>query len=915
MKKIASLLVLAFIGFYAQAQVTQTASVEGITEYELENGLKVLLFPDNSSQTITVNITYKVGSRHEGYGEKGMAHLLEHLVFKGTPNHPDIPKELSARGARPNGTTWYDRTNYFETFNATDDNLDWALDLEADRMVNSYIAKKDLESEFSVVRNEFESGENSPVGVLMQKVISASFLWHNYGKSTIGNRSDIERVPIENLKAFYKKFYRPDNAVLMVTGKFETDKTLALIEKKFADIKNPDAPIRDIPTIEPPQDGEKRVTLSRAGDLQVLSTLYHTPAGADEDFSALAIVENVLTSQPSGRLYKALVDGKKASSLWSFSPFTKEPSFMYFNVDVPSDKSLMEAEKTMLAVFDGLAENPITEEELKRAKANLMKQMDQINRNSSYLGTYMSEFIGAGDWRLSFIHRDRIEAMTLDKVNAALKKYFIKTNRTIGNFIPTKSPERVAIPHAMGVDLMVKGYKGRKGFDAGEAFDVSYDNIQNRLNSGKLGSTNIDYGFIKKNNRGKTVILSFAFRNGSEKDLMNKGMIASYTASMLNKGTTTMSRQDIQDKLSALKSSISFRGSNGRTYVNINSTEENLDETLKLMTDMLKNPKFDPVELEKMKTEYLAYLEQSKTEPTFLASKKMGQINQSYPKGHPLYSMSLEEEEQAIKNVNVADMKKYYDDFYGISDNATLVAIGNINEEKLKAYFEKEFKDFKSDLPFTPIPNKHRASKVANEQIKTPDKKNAFTTGALDFELSQYDDDYAAMVVAGSVFGGGFLNSRIADRLRQKDGVSYGAGGGVSVDGNKSDKNSSMYIYAIYAPMNAGKVQTGFREEIARFIKDGITEEELKNAVNGWIQGQTVSRAKDNEISSLINNNLYYERDMSFQKDLEAKMRNLTVEDVNKAIKKYFKTYDKWTVVNAGDFKNEIKKKTKDVKN
>lgn len=913
--KIVCMFVFAFVAFTSNAQITQTASAEGITEYKLENGLKVLLFPDNSSQTITVNITYKVGSRHEGYGEKGMAHLLEHLVFKGTPNHPDIPKELTSHGARPNGTTWYDRTNYFEAFNATDENLEWALDLESDRMVNSYIAKKDLESEFSVVRNEFESGENDPVGVLMEKVISSSFLWHNYGNSTIGNRSDIERVPIENLKAFYKKYYRPDNAVLMVTGKFEKEKTLALIEKKFAGIKNPDTPLRDIPTIEPPQDGEKRVTLSRVGDLQVLSALYHTPAGSHEDYSALAVVENVLTAQPSGRLYKAMVDGKKASGLWSFAPFTKEPSFMYFNVNVPSDKSLSDAESTLLGIFDDLANNPITEAELKRAKANLMKQMDQMSRNSAYMGTYMSEFIGAGDWRLSFIHRDRIDEMTLEKVNAAVKKYFIPTNRTVGNFVPTKTPERVGIPHTEDVDALVKNYKGKKGFNAGEAFDVSYDNIQNRLNSGNIGSTGIEYGFIKKNNRGNTAIVSFNFRNGNVNDLMNLGMTASYTARMLNKGTKSLSRQDIQDKLSALKSSISFRGANGRTYVSINSTEENLDETLKLMTDMLKNPTFDASELEKMKTEELAFLEQNKTEPTYLASIQMGLINQKYEKGHPLYNMNMEEQVEAIKNVSVEDLQAYHKKFYGISNNSTLVAIGNIDEDKLKAYFEKEFSDFKSKLPFTPVSDKHSPSKAANEEIKTPDKQNAFTLGNLNFELSQYDEDYASMIVAGNVFGGGFLNSRIADRLRQKDGVSYGAGGGVSVGSDKDDKNSSMYIYAIYAPMNASKVQKGFKEEIERFIKDGITEEELKNAVNGWIQGQTVSRAKDNEISSLINNNLYYDRDMSFQKNLEAKMRSLTVEDVNKAIQKYFKNYEDWTVVNAGDFKNEIKKETKEVKN
>ena len=904
-----------FLAFgYNHAQ-KQTASVEGITEYMLDNGLKVLLFPDNSSQTITVNITYKVGSRHEGYGEKGMAHLLEHMVFKGTPNHPNIPEELTKHGARPNGTTWYDRTNYFETFNATDENLDWALDMEADRMVNSYIAKKDLESEFSVVRNEFESGENSPTSVLMKTMISTAFLWHNYGQSTIGNRSDIERVPIENLKAFYKKYYRPDNAVLMVTGKFETEKTLALIQKKFGGIKNPEMPLRDIPTIEPPQDGEKRVTLSRVGDLQVLATMYHTPAGSHEDYAALAIAEDVLTDQPSGRLYKALIDAKKASSLWSFAPFTKEPSFMYFNIDVPSDKSLQEAETTLVTLLDHLRDHPITEAELKRAKSNILKQIDQINRNSSYLGTYMSEFIGAGDWRLAFIHRDRIENMTLDKVNAAVKKYFIKTNRTIGTFEPTQNPERVGLEHVDDIENLVANYKGKEGYGAGEAFDVSYDHIQSRLNSGVLPNSKIKYGIIKKDNRGKTVNINFAFRNGAVNDLMNLGNVASYTARMLNKGTTSKTRQEIEDKLSALKSSVFFRGANGRTYATVSSTEEHLMETLALMTEMLKQPVFDEAELEKLKAQDLANLERNKTEPGFLASVRAGQINQRYKKGHPLYNETLEEQVEAIHAVTVQDMKSYYDKFYGISNNSTLVAIGNVDEAALKAYFEKEFSDFKSDLPFTAVSNPYRANNAANERIKTPDKKNAFTTGSLSFACSQYDEDYAALQMASSIFGGGFLNSRIATRLRQQDGVSYGAGGGVGVDSDKDDKNSSVYIYAIYAPENAEKVQLGFKEEIARFIKDGITEEELQNAINGWVQAQNVSRAKDNELSSVINNNLYYDRDMSFQKNIEENVKKLTVEDVNRVIKKYFKTFEHWTVVNAGDFENMInleQKKTKD---
>ena len=198
----------------AKAPVTQTTmvtTVEGITEYRLANGLRVLLAPDSSKPTTTVNITYLVVNRHENYGETGMAHLLEHLVFKGTPTQGNIMTELGKRGMDFNGTTFTDRTNYFETFPASDENLQWVLTMEADRMVNSFIARADLEKEFSVVRNEMERGENNPHMVLYTRLIATSFDWHNYGKSTIGARTDVENVKIENLQAFYRKYYQPDN--------------------------------------------------------------------------------------------------------------------------------------------------------------------------------------------------------------------------------------------------------------------------------------------------------------------------------------------------------------------------------------------------------------------------------------------------------------------------------------------------------------------------------------------------------------------------------------------------------------------------------------------------------------------------------------------------------------------------------
>ena len=224
----------------AAAEAPQkVVAIEGVTEYRLDNGLRVLSVPDTAADTVTVHVTYLVGSRQEGYGERGMAHLLEHMLFKGSKGHPDVKRELAARGARWNGTTAYDRTNYFETMPASEANLDWALGMEADRMVNSFIAKADLESEMTVVRNEFEMGENDPGAVLFQRTLQLAFAWHNYGHPIIGARSDIESVPIARLQAFYRTWYQPDNALLIVAGRFDQARALGLVQKYFGAIPRP----------------------------------------------------------------------------------------------------------------------------------------------------------------------------------------------------------------------------------------------------------------------------------------------------------------------------------------------------------------------------------------------------------------------------------------------------------------------------------------------------------------------------------------------------------------------------------------------------------------------------------------------------------------------------------------------------
>ena len=280
--------------------VEKKATVGGITEYDYPNGLRVLLFPDPSSPKVTVNMTYLVGSRFEGYGETGMAHLLEHMNFILTTGGRSIKKELTDHGAQWNGTTDYDRTNYFETITAGDDNLKWALGLEADRMVNMRIEKQLLDTEMTVVRNEFERGENNPNSILEERVIATAYLWHNYGKSVIGSRADIERVPIDRLAAFYKKYYQPDNAVLTIAGQFDESKALAYAAQTLGAIPRPTRKLDATYTEEPVQDGERYVELKRVGNNPAIMIAWHAAAFSHPDSAALEVLGGIMSGGGRG---------------------------------------------------------------------------------------------------------------------------------------------------------------------------------------------------------------------------------------------------------------------------------------------------------------------------------------------------------------------------------------------------------------------------------------------------------------------------------------------------------------------------------------------------------------------------------------------------------------------------------------
>jgi zinc protease len=882
--------------------VQRITSVEGITEYSLPNGLKVLLFPDQSKQTITVNITYLVGSANENYGETGMAHLLEHLVFKGTPKHPNIPNELTEHGTRPNGTTFLDRTNYFETFAATDVNLNWALDLEADRMVNSFIAKKDLDSEMTVVRNEFESGENNPFRVTFQRTLGAAYEWHNYGKSTIGARADIENVPIDRLQAFYKKHYQPDNAVLLVAGKFDEAKMLELVNKYFAPIPKPTRVIQKLYTNEPTQDGERNVTVRRVGDIQLALAAYHVPSGAHADSAAAQIATQALGDAPSGRLHKALVENKKAAQVLNLPFFMtlKEPGVALLGAVVPKDGNIIDARDTMTATIESVATTPLTKEEVERARTALLKEIDLALNSSENIGLEMSEWIAAGDWRLFFLNRDRIRSTTPEAVQAAAVRYLKPANRTVGLFIPATKIDRAEVPATPDVAALVANYKGDAALSAGEAFDPSPENIESRLDRRNAGATatGIRIAFLPKETRGDTVNAILTLRFGDEKTLMNRSAAATLTGLMLDRGTQKRTREQLKDEFDKLKARVNLFGGATQATAIMETTRANLPAVMRLVAEALREPSFPENEFNQAKQEILAGIESQRSEPTAIGSLEFQRLLNPYPKGDVRYVSTFDESIAEIKASTLDDVKKFYKDFYGAS-NAELAVVGDFDKEETAKLANDLLGSFKSPRPFTRIPRPYQDIASTNKSFETPDKANGFFIAGLNLKLRDDNPDFAALALGNYMLGGGFLNSRLAARIRGKEGLSYGVGS--RLNASSLDESGSFTTTAIYAPQNVARLEAVFKEEIARALKDGFTAEEVEAAKKGYLQSRQVSRAQDGELVGRLGNYLFINRTLAFDAALDKQLQALTPEQINAAMRKYI-TPERITIIKAGDF-------------
>lgn len=881
------------------ATLQKVRSVEGIDEYRLPNGLQVLLAPDDAKPTTTVNLTYRVGSRHENYGETGMAHLLEHLLFKGSPKYPKAWAEFTKRGLRANGSTWLDRTNYFASFTANEENLKWYLAWQADAMVNSFIARKDLDTEMTVVRNEMEMGENSPQRILFEKTLATMYQWHNYGKDTIGARADVENVDIGRLQGFYRQYYQPDNATLIVSGKFDPAKVLAWVQAEFGKLPAPKRALPRLYTIDPVQDGERAITLRRQSGTPLLFVGYHVPPGAHPDTAAVELLGLVMRDVPSGRLHKQLVEGQLAASVFSYNATLADPGFALFGAQLAPGQDADKARDAMLTTLESVAAQPVTEEELNRAKAKWLKDWELRFSDPETVGVALSETVAQGDWRLFFLLRDRVKAATAADLNRVATERLLRDNRTLATYVPTEKPTRAPKPQNVDVAEQLKSFKPVETVAKVEAFDASPANIEARTQRFEV-APGMKAALLPKATRGDVVNAQIILRLGDENSLKGQDTAGEFMGAMLDKGTARMTRQQIEDRMTTLKAEVQIGSSAENLMVNLMTTRDNLPATIELVGQMLREPSFPPEALEEVRRQVIASIEEGRHEPEAIVDNALDRHGNPYPKDDVRYVSTFDEGLADAKAVTVAQLKAFHQRFVG-AGRAQFAAVGAMDAAAVRAVLEKAFAGWASATPVARVPQPLVPVAGTRLSFETPDKQNATMQVRLALPLKELDADQAALQVANFAFGGGG-NSRLWKRIREGEGLSYDVRS--TVAWNPHEANTGWQASAIFAPQNRAKVEAAFKDEADKAIKTGFTADEIAQAKTGLLNYRRLTRAQDGALAGGLANNEYLGRKFTVAQQLDDAIAAVTAEQATAAWRKYIDP-QRFVSAVAGDFKGK----------
>ncbi|MGJ5642163.1 M16 family metallopeptidase [Formosa sp. S-31] len=898
------------------AKFKKIKTLGGVEEFMYEpSGMNVLLVQDNSAPVVTVQVVYRVGSKHEVPGNTGSTHLLEHLNFKGTPtfnkkNGNSIFAVLQGIGAQMNATTWNDRTNYYETIPS--DKIELALHIEADRMRNSLLLKEDKDSEMTVVRNEFERGENSPGSLLNKEIWATAYMAHPYHHSTIGWRSDIENMPIEVLRDFYNTYYWPDNATLTIIGDFKKDEVFNLVDKYFGPITKAPHSMPQPYTTEPEQFGPRRLIIKKTGQQALVNIAYKIPGRMHDDLPALQVLGQILGSGTSSVINKTFVDTGIANNGYANASNFQEVGLFTIALGLTPDKDIEAISTQMLAMVETIKSEGVAQEDVDRIVSKLNANTILSRDGSGSIAGDLTEAIAGGDWTDYVTASERLSKVTAADVKRVANTYLEENQSTTGYFIPANedggSSETKDEVSKFTADYDSKYYyrhpentgsHSNQTVSGRENFTSGYETIQSSASGEKFTRKDvvgIDVVTAKTGAKGfVNVAASFsieAFRNTHKNEL-----IPDFTVGMLSKGTTKHNKFQFSEKLEKLGTNISLSSNANTVTIRFKCLTEDLDTVVALLAEELRLPLFDEKEFDLLKQQSINGLKRGLTDPGTQGTIAL--LEAIYPKDHPNYRTDIETSIKNIEALTLEDLKAFHKTYFGLAD-MHLVAVGDVNTKELYNALKQNFKGWnkgvveKADFK-APVKGEGK-TKV----ITIPKKPSAQMYIGQYTGIERNDAEYLPFYLGTSILGGGF-SGRLMQTVRDNDGLTYG------ISASHAGDNKRGGYWLVDATFNPSLFEKGLDAtmvQLKKWVNEGVTADELqarKNNITGSYKvGMATTSGMARALLSVLERGLSPDYLEQFPKDVEA----VTLEEVNQAIKKHI-DLNNLIIIKSGSLKED----------
>jgi zinc protease len=903
--------------------IKKVSQQKNVVEYRLSNGLKVLLVENHSAPVVTVLVLFKVGSRNEGVGFTGATHFLEHMLFKGTKKHNadkgnGIDDLLTQIGAYWNATTWFDRTSYFEV--VPSEYLELCVQLEADRMRNLLLRQQDHDSEMSVVRNEFERGENYPEEALEKELYAVAFREHPYHHPTIGWRSDVEGVPMSRLKEFYDTFYWPNNATLVLVGDFKTKEALEIVVKHYGKISPAPHEIPQVYTVEPPQEGERRFEIKRAGDLPRVWAGYHVPPADHPDNYALGAIRHILggTYERSSRLYKSLIDTGIAADAFARHHDLRDPGLFIVGAMLNPGVDLNKAETVLQIELSKLSTHPVSEQELQRAKSANWKGTVLAKADPSSLAFMLGEAESKADWNWLIEYDQRFEEVTAQDIMRVAQRYFVKQNRTIGSFLPEQQ-QVVDIGSGNGKSGTVKGGESASKAKANgkhakipttlkELMKMSPPVAKVKVPRPKAPTTE----YVTKVKRhvcqnGMTLLLMSV--PGTESlglaGVMKAGKyfthdknanLSDLTIDLLPKGSANYSKLEIAEALEGMgvPSALDFTIDNFRIAFATQLVSNDLSQFLPLLADVLRRPRFEPEELTKTKVEWQAKYAEAMNSTRMCAMNRLRQT--IYPNGHPFNEDTFEKQLAELDAVSLESIQQLHSSLFR-PDVTVLSIVGDIDIDKTIELIEKSFGDWSKGTPRTIVmPEVPHALTPRRIDIQLPDKRSVDVVIGHPTPLKRTDDDFYAARIANAALGQDTITSRLGQIVRDRAGLTYG------IYSSFSDAAFGFAPWTVSLSVNPSNVDRAL-SLVSEVLKDykskGISEEELAKETGRAIGSFKVGLASSLGIARVLSEFEFLGMGVSELDKITQRYIAVTKKQADAAMRKYMHPETAITVVSG----------------